>query len=49
VTESICRMMERRGHIVKAYMDDLICISENESVCQRSFDVLVELIADLGL
>jgi hypothetical protein len=49
VTDSICRMMARRGHIVKAYLDDIICVSDSETECQLNFDTLVQLIEDLGL
>jgi hypothetical protein len=49
ITNSICRMMGRRGYKTLAYIDDLICIGSSRESCQLAFDCLIELLEELGL
>jgi hypothetical protein len=49
VTDSIARMMERRGFTVIPYLDDMLCVSDSENSCKLCLDELVLLVESLGL
>jgi hypothetical protein len=49
ITDSICRMMGRRGYQTFAYIDDIICVGDSKLSCTSCFDTLVELLRELGL
>jgi hypothetical protein len=49
ITSSICRMMANRGHFVRSYIDDFICVGSDQISCQNCFDTLIALIDELGL
>ena len=49
VTDSVSRIMGRKGYRVYAYLDDMICVGVSQVDCQACFDTLIRLIEDLGL
>ncbi|XP_068758649.1 uncharacterized protein [Montipora capricornis] len=49
LTQSITRMMSRRGFFVVAYLDDFLIISESEHDCWTAFWELITLLGRLGL
>ena len=48
LTQSIRRMMLKRGFVVVVYLDDFLIIAESELQCQQGFDTLCELLLCLG-
>jgi hypothetical protein len=46
ITESICRMFAKRGKLILAYLDDLLCIGNLRESCQSCFD---DMLNELGL
>jgi hypothetical protein len=49
ITDSIARIMYRKGFIVLCYIDDMLCVGESELECQLCLDTLVSLVESLGL
>lgn len=49
ITDSICRMMRRRGFHIFAYLDDIICVGNSYSNCLDCYETLIALIDKLGL
>lgn len=49
VTQSIQRMMRRRGFNCCAYLDDFICIEDEQATCRQAFNCLLKLLRLLGL
>ena len=49
VTDSICRIMLKSGFVVESYIDDFICIGDDELSCLTCYNALIELIQMLGL
>lgn len=48
LTQSVCRMMARRGYTVLAYLDDFLIIEASQHRCQAAFDTLIKLLQSLG-
>lgn len=46
---AIVRMMARRNLVIFSYIDDMLCMADTEVECLHVFNVLLELIEDLGL
>lgn len=49
LTQSITRMMKRRGFLVVAYLDDMLIIADTEFECWTGFWELMTLLTQLGL
>lgn len=49
LTQSITRMMSRRGFFLVAYLDDFLILSESEHDCWTAFWELITLLGRLGL
>ena len=48
ITESVVRMMARRGHTVQVYLDDFIIISSSQAECEAAYHILLDLLQELG-
>ena len=48
LTQSVCRMMARRGFTVLAYLDDFLIIEPSQQQCQIAVDTLLDLLQSLG-
>lgn len=49
ITESVCRMLKRRGHkCVLVYLDDFIIIADTYKECVDAFKCLLDLLQNLG-
>ena len=48
LTQSVCRMMARRGFTVLAYLDDFLIIEPSQQQCQIAVDTLINLLQSLG-
>lgn len=48
LTQSIRRMMARRGYVVVVYLDDFLVIGKTQAECQQAYDILCSLLLDLG-
>lgn len=49
ISQSIKRMMERRGYNVVAYQDDFLCVAETYDTCLDAWVTMIELLLQLGL
>lgn len=49
ITQSVQRMMTRRGFNCCVYLDDFICIEDDKITCQLAFNCLLKLLRGLGL
>jgi hypothetical protein len=49
ITDSISRIMERKGFTIIPYLDDMLCIGESELSCRLCLDTLIDLVESLGL
>jgi hypothetical protein len=49
ISESVSRMMARRKIRVFVYIDDMLCVGDDEVECQLVFDTLLKLLSSLGL
>jgi hypothetical protein len=49
VTDSICRAMARQNFVVRSYIDDFVCVADDEISCLACYHALIELIESLGL
>jgi hypothetical protein len=49
ISDAVTCIMRNKGHIVLSYIDHFLCIGKDESTCQNSLNVLLELIEKLGL
>ena len=48
LTQSVCRVMARRGFTVLAYLDDFLIIEPSQQQCQIAMDTLIGLLQSLG-
>ena len=48
LTQSVYRMMARRGFTVLAYLDDFLIIEPSQQQCQIAVDTLLDLLQSLG-
>ena len=48
LTQSVRRMMARRGFTVLAYLDDFLIIESSQQQCQIAVDTLISLLQSLG-
>ncbi len=48
ISNSVCRMMGRRGYTVVSYLDDYLVISHSEMECWEAYNELLRLLQDLG-
>jgi hypothetical protein len=48
ITESITRMMQKRGYTVMVYLDDFIIVEECRENCEKAYAVLLSLLQNLG-
>ena len=48
ISQSIVRMAAKRGYSIRAYLDDILIIGNNERDCYEAFVVLQNLIFALG-
>lgn len=48
LTQSVCRMMARRGYKTYAYIDDFFTISESKIECMQALNCLIMLLRRLG-
>lgn len=49
ITDSITRMMARKGFTIFNYIDDILCVGATLDSCKLCFDTLIELLERLGL
>ena len=49
LTDSIVRMMRRKGFYMLGYIDDMLCVGSDLCNCQDAYDTLIDLIVSLGL
>lgn len=48
LTQSVNRMMAKRGYIVVSYLDDFLIISRDYDTCKQGLDTLITLVRKLG-
>lgn len=48
LTDSIVRMMARRGFVVHGYLDDYLVQGKTETECRQAYETLLQLLQDLG-
>ena len=49
VTESVVRMLARRGHRnARVYIDDFVVVGETKELCRVAFECLIDLLLKLG-
>ena len=48
ISNSVVRMMKRRGYIVISYLDDFLIIADNYLECLSGYHVLINLLESLG-
>jgi hypothetical protein len=49
ITESVCRMMAKRSFFVRSYIDDFVCVGNDELSCKLCYEELIRLLESLGL
>jgi hypothetical protein len=49
LTDALVCMVARQGMVAFAYIDDLLCLGDDEFECRRCYDTLISLIDELGL
>ena len=49
LTDSIVRMMSRKGFHMLGYIDDMLCVGSDLQNCQDAYDTLIKLVKSLGL
>ncbi len=48
LSDSVVRMMSRRGYTVVAYLDDFLVIAATKEQCQKAHNCLLQLLQELG-
>ena len=48
LTQTVCRMMVRRGYTVLEYLDGFLIIEPTQLQCKAAFDTLLNLLESLG-
>jgi hypothetical protein len=49
LTDSIVRMMRRKGFYMLGYIEDMLCVGSDRCNCQDAYDTLIDLIVSFGL
>ncbi len=48
LTQSVRRMMQRRGYTILVYLDDFLIVADSKRQCQLAMDTLLSLLRQLG-